>query len=426
MKTNLLIKNGRLIDPATGRDERTDLFISNGAIAALPAEIPANTETIDASGKLVCPGFIDVHVHLREPGGEAMETIESGTRACAKGGFTTIVPMPNTIPVTDSPEVLELIKEKNAAAGYVKLLPSAAFTSGRGGSDLTDMKTLKEAGAAIFTDDGSTTPETPVMEQAMLAAKALGMKIMDHAQDPEAEKKGCMHEGEFSEKFGLPGISWMAEYAIVQRDINLSKLTGCPVHIQHITSGKAINLIRESQKLGVKVTCEVTPHHLALCDADIDPKNANFKMNPPLRSAWDKEQLIEGLLDGTASMFGTDHAPHLAEKKANPFEKAPFGIIGAETAIGVTYSQLVETGKMDLMTWVKRWTVGPAELMDIATPSLEIGQPADVVIIDPAKEWTVTAEDTVSKCCNTPFLGWKLKGRAVQTICAGDTTWLDS
>jgi dihydroorotase len=425
MKTTTLIKNGRIIDPATGRDEVAELFISDGKIAPVPAEISAETDIIDASGKIVCPGFIDVHVHLREPGGEAMETIESGTRACAKGGFTTIVPMPNTNPVTDSAEVVQLIKQKAAAAGYVKVLPSAAFTKGRSGSELSDMKALKEAGAAIFTDDGSTTPVTHVMEAAMNKAHELGMKIMDHAQDPEAEKKGCMHEGEYSEKFGFPGISWMAEYAIIQRDINLSRLTGCPVHIQHITSGKAINLIRESQKAGVKVTCEITPHHLALCDEDIDPENANFKMNPPLRSAWDQEQLITGICDGTASLFATDHAPHLAEKKALGFEKAPFGIIGAETAVAVTYMQLVETGKMDLMTWVKRWTLGPAEFMNLETPSLEAGKAADIVIIDLAKEWTVTKEDTVSKCCNTPFMGWKLKGRAVHTICNGKTTWAE-
>jgi dihydroorotase len=425
MKTDKLIKNGRIIDPATGRDEIADLFISNGKIASIPVDLPAEVEIIDATGKIVCPGFIDVHVHLREPGGEAQETIESGSRACAKGGFTSIVPMPNTTPVTDTPEVVKLIKQKGDEAGYVHILPSASFTQGRAGLELTDLKALKEAGAAIFTDDGSTTPETLVMEAAMKEAAALGMKIMDHAQDPVAEKKGCMHEGEYSQKFGFPGISWMAEYAIIQRDINLSKMTGCPVHIQHITSGKAINLIRESQKAGIKVSCEVTPHHIALCDADIDPENANFKMNPPLRSAWDKEQLIAGVLDGTASMFATDHAPHLAEKKALGFEKAPFGIIGAETAVGVSYTELVATGKMDLMTWVTRWTLGPAAFIDMDAPSLVPGKMADVVIIDLEKEWPVTVEDTVSKCTNTPFLGWKLKGRAVHTICEGKTTWFE-
>lgn len=423
MKTDKLIKNGRIIDPVTGRDEIADLFITNGKIETVPAEIPADTEIIDATGKIVCPGFIDVHVHLREPGGEAQETIETGSRACAKGGFTAVVPMPNTTPPTDTPEVVKLVKQKGDEAGYIKILPSASFTKGRAGTELTDMKALKEAGASIFTDDGSTTPDTLVMEAAMKEAHSLGMKIMDHAQDPHAEKKGCMHEGEYSEKFGLPGISWMAEYAIIQRDINLSKMTGCPVHIQHITSGKAINLIRESQQAGIKVSCEVTPHHLALCDADIDPENTNYKMNPPLRSAWDKEQLIAGVLDGTASMFATDHAPHLAEKKALDFEAAPFGIIGAETAIGVTYTELVATGKMDLMTWVKRWTVGPAEFINVEAPSLEPGKAADLVIIDLEKEWTVTEEDTVSKSKNTPFLGWKLKGRAIQTICDGKTTW---
>lgn len=425
MKTDKLIFNGRIIDPATGRDEITDLFISNGKIATLPVDIPDDAERIDASGKIVCPGFIDVHVHLREPGGEAQETIESGTRACAKGGFTAIVPMPNTTPVTDTPEVVKLIKQKGDEAGYVKILPSASFTKGRAGEEITDLKALKEAGAFIYTDDGSTTPNTSVMEEAMVGAAALGMKIMDHAQDPAEEKKGCMHEGEYSKKFGLPGISWMAEYAIIQRDINLSRLTGCPVHIQHITSGKAINLIRKAQLDGIKVTCEVSPHHLALCDADIDPENANFKMNPPLRSAWDRERLIEGLLDGTASMFATDHAPHLAEKKALGFEKAPFGIIGAETAVGVSYTQLVATGKMNLMTWVKRWTLGPAEFIGVDTPSLVPGNAADVVIIDIENEWTVTEADTISRCCNTPFLGWKLKGRAVYTLCDGKTTWAE-
>ena len=371
MKTPKLIKNGRIIDPATGRDEIADLFISNCRIAEMPEKLPAETEIIDATGKLVCPGFIDVHVHLREPGGEAQETIETGTRACAKGGFTTVVSMPNTTPTTDSPEIVRLTIEKSIEAGFVKVLPSAAFSKNRAGTELTNMAELKDAGAQIFTDDGCTTEDKYLMESAMNVAKDLGMKIMDHAQDPAAEKNGCMHEGEFSEKFGLPGISWMAEYAMIQRDINLSKLTGCPVHIQHITSGKAINLIRESQKLGVKVTCEVSPHHLALCDADIDPKNANFKMNPPLRSAWDRDQLIEGVIDGTASMFATDHAPHLAEKKSCVFEKAAFGIIGAETAIGLTYKTLVESGKMDLMTWVARWTTGLLILWKLRTHLLK-------------------------------------------------------
>ncbi len=423
MKTPKLIKNGRIIDPSTGRDEIADLFIVNCRVAEVPDVLPDDTEIIDATGKIVCPGFIDVHVHLREPGGEAQETIETGTRACAKGGFTAIVPMPNTTPTTDTPEVVRLVLEKSIEAGYVKVLPSAAFSKDRAGKELSDMAALKDAGAAIFTDDGCTPADTYLMEAAMNVAKELGMKIMDHAQDPAAEKQGCMHEGEYSEKFGLPGIPWMAEYAMIQRDINLSKLTGCPVHIQHITSGKAINLIRESQKLGVKVSCEVSPHHLALCDADIDPENANFKMNPPLRSAWDRDQLIEGVIDGTASMFATDHAPHLAEKKALGFEKAPFGIIGAETAIGLTHKVLVESGKMDLMTWVKRWTVGPAEFMDIEEPSLSIGSVADVVVIDTETEWEVSLENTISKSKNTPFLGWKLNARAVCTICDGKITW---
>lgn len=423
MKTDQLIKNGRIIDPATGRDEIADLFITNGKIAAVPLEIPADAEIIDASGKIVCPGFIDVHVHLREPGGEAMETIESGTRACAKGGFTTIVSMPNTNPVTDTPEVVKQILDKGKEAGYVKILPSAAFSKGRAGDELSDMDALKEAGATIFTDDGSTTPKTFVMEAALNKAKELGMKIMDHAQDPDAEKKGCMHEGMFNKRWNLPGIPWMAEYAMVQRDINLSRLTNCPVHIQHITSGKAINLIRQAQKEGVQVSCEVTPHHITLTDADVRPDNPNFKMNPPLRSAADRADLIAGVIDGTASMFATDHAPHLAEKKALDFEAAPFGIIGAETAVGVTYTELVASGGMNLMTWVKRWTLGPAKFMNLEEPSLEPGKPADVIIIDIQNEWTVTEEDTVSKSKNTPFLGWKLKGRVVQTICNGKTTW---
>lgn len=420
MNDSLLIRSGRVIDPIRGFDAVTDLYVVDGRIAPLPDPLPAGVCTIDAAGLLVAPGFIDLHVHLREPGGEENETIETGSQSAAAGGFTTVVAMPNTKPSHDTADTVAFVARRGREVGLTRVLPSGAITMERKGRDLTEFEALRAAGAVAFTDDGSTVQDDAVMEAAMRRAAALDMVLMDHAQDNLIERQGgVMHEGEFSRAFGFPGIPTFAEERIIRRDIETAGRTGCAVHIQHVTSRAGVQAIREGRARGIRVTGELTPHHLALCDADIDPENANYKMNPPLRSKDDREALIQGLLDGTLSCFATDHAPHSADKKARGFLKGPFGIVGLETAIGVTYTRLVRMGLLSVNDWVRKWTVEPARILGHTLPSLEAGAVADLVLIDVRNAWRVKAADLKSKSKNTPFDNWELLGRARWTILGG-------
>jgi dihydroorotase len=420
MNDSLLIRNGRVIDPIRGFDAVTDLYVVDGRIATLPNPLPTGICTIDAAGLIVAPGFIDLHVHLREPGGEENETIETGSQSAAAGGFTTVVAMPNTKPSHDTADTVALVASRGREVGLTRVLPSGAITMERKGRDLTDFEALRAAGAVAFTDDGSTVQDDAVMEAAMRRAASLDMVLMDHAQDNLIERQGgVMHEGEFSRAFGFPGIPTLAEERIIRRDIETAARTGCAVHIQHVTSREGVQAIREGRARGIRVTGELTPHHLALCDADIDPENANYKMNPPLRSKDDREALIQGLLDGTLSCFATDHAPHSADKKARGFLKGPFGIVGLETAIGVSYTRLVRMGLLSVNDWVRKWTVEPARILGHTLPSLEAGAVADLVLIDVRNAWRVKAADLKSKSKNTPFDNWELLGRARWTILGG-------
>ncbi len=417
MHESLILKGGRVLDPSSGRDEVADVFISDDVIAS---RAPVGARVVDVRGLVVTPGLIDLHVHLREPGGEEAETIETGSLAAARGGFTTIVAMPNTKPSYDTPEVVSRVKARGLEVGLTHVLPSGAITRERKGREITDFAALKAAGVVALTDDGSTVQDDVVMEQAMRLAAALDLVIMDHAQDNLIERQGgVMHEGEYSRKFGLPGIPTHAETRIIARDIDLAEKTGCALHIQHVTSAEGADLIRRGRARGVRVTGELTPHHLVLCDADIDPANANFKMNPPLRSAKDREALVDALCDGTLSCFATDHAPHSAEKKARGFLKAPFGLVGLETAIGLTYSTLVQKGRMGLMSWLQRWTVEPAKIVGLPVPSLATGSEANIAVLDLETPWRVEASAFASKSKNTPFDGWMLTGRAISTILGG-------
>ena len=423
MNKPIYIRGGRLIDPSANTNEVRDLFIKDGVIAETPAAIPPEAEVIDANGLVVVPGFIDVHVHLREPGGEDAETIETGSRAAARGGFTTIVAMPNTKPPLDTPEFVAQVKRRGEEIGLVRVIPSACITAGRDGRDVADLKALAGAGAGVFTDDGSTVSSDETMKRAMTLAAALNMPIMDHAQDREMEKDGVMHEGEFSKHWNLPGILSEAEARIIRRDIDLARRTGCAVHIQHVSTKEGVTLIREARKRGLRVSGELTPHHLALTDADVKADDANFKMNPPLRSVADREALVRGIVDGSLQAFATDHAPHTAAAKARGFLQAPFGIVGLETAVGVTFTELVATGLMDLGTWVHRWTAGPARVLGLPDPSLKPGAPASIALLDVGSKWTVCAGKFASKSRNTPFEGRELTGRAVRTIYRGKTVW---
>ena len=419
----IYIRNGLLIDPSQDRTESVDLFIQDGRIAPLPPTPPKEALVIDASGLVVAPGFIDLHVHLREPGGEDAETIETGSKAAARGGFTTIVSMPNTLPPIDIPDRVAFVRNRAESVGLVRVLPSACITQGREGLTLTELEQLALAGAAAFTDDGSTVPTDELMRSAMERAARLSLPIMDHAHHRELERKGVMHEGEFSKRWKLPGIPSSAESRVVARDIELASQTGCSLHIQHVSTRGSVEQIRRAREQGLRITGEATPHHLALTDADIDPANANFKMNPPLRSRDDRQALIDGIRDGILTTFATDHAPHTAQAKARGFLEAPFGIVGLETAVGITHTLLVKGGIIDRPTWIKRWTMGPAHVLGLKPPSLTAGAAADVVLLDLSTEWTVRADQFQSRSRNTPFEGWKLTGQAAITIRRGKITW---
>ena len=420
----LLIQGGRVIDPETGRDETADVFIADGRVQVRPTSLPPQTRTIDACNRLVVPGFIDLHVHLREPGNESAETVLTGCRAAARGGFTTVVAMPNTNPPLDSPEEVRHLARRAMEAGAARVLAAPCITRGRAGTEVADLEALAEAGAAAFTDDGSTVADAAVMAAALRRAARLNRLVMDHALDPVLAGKGVMYEGEWSRRFGLPGVPAAAEHTIVARNIRLAEQTGCAVHIQHVSVAGSVRLIREARRRGVRVSAEVTPHHLALTDADVRPDDPRrFKMSPPLGSLADCHALREAVADGTIEAFATDHAPHTAESKARGVLAAPNGVIGLETAVGVTHSTLVRHGLMSLQDWVARWTTGPARLLGRPAPTLAPGAPADVTVLDLDSEWSVDTAAFASKSRNTPFDGWLLQGRAICTVCAGRITW---
>jgi dihydroorotase len=400
-----------------------DLFVRDGVIADPGGPIPDEVETVDANGLWLAPGFWDIHVHLREPGGEEAETIASGSASAVRGGFTTIVGMPNTIPALDTPERVAFVLEEGRKADLARVHTTGCITRGRAGSELAPLAELADAGAVAFTDDGCTVPDDALLRKAMETARDLDLPIMDHAQDSELEKRGVMHEGEFSRKHELPGIPSEAEERIVARDAALTVETGCRFHIQHITSGGSVRHLEEARARGARITGELTPHHLALCDAAIDPKNANYKMNPPLRSSDDRNALTRALLEGRIEIFATDHAPHTETEKGRGFLEAPFGVLGLETAIGITHSLLLKTERMKALDWVSRWTTAPANIIGLTAPSLAPGSPADLVLIDPGREWVVNPGTFASRSRNTPFTGWKLTGRPIRTIRDGRTVW---
>lgn len=415
----ILIRGARRLDPTTGEDSVGDAYLEGDRIAPLPSRVPPHTEIVEASGLLLTPGLIDLHVHLREPGNEAAETIASGLRAARAGGFTAVVAMPNTTPPMDTPERLRFALARAAdTPDGARLLPSACLTRDRAGAEVADLEALAAAGAVAFTDDGATVSDDAVMREAMRRAARLGRPVMDHAQDRAAEREGVMHEGEYSRRYGLPGIPSAAEARVIARDIALARETGARLHIQHISSREGVNAVRAARASGLPVTAEATPHHLALTDADVRPDFPNFKMNPPLRTAADREALLRAVLEGVISCLATDHAPHTAESKARGFRSAPFGVIGLETAIGVTWTLLVRQLGMAPIEWLRRWTTGPAAVLGLPPPTLVPGALADVTLIEVEKPWTVSSANFVSQSRNTPFEGWTVYGRAVRTWCA--------
>jgi dihydroorotase len=422
---SLLIRNGRVVDPAASVDAVQDVLVAGDRIERLGRELPApdGATVVDATGKVVCPGFIDIHVHLREPGFEYKETVATGTRAAAAGGFTAVCCMANTHPVNDNRSITDYIRARAATEGAVRVYPIGAVTRGLGGKELAELAELAEAGCVAFSDDGKCVMNAALYRRAMEYTLPFGAPVISHAEDDHLADGGAMHEGVVSTELGMPGVPAAAEDVMVARDILLAELTGAHLHIAHVSTAGAVRLVREAKARGVHVTAEVTPHHLLLTDEAVRSFDANTKMNPPLRSRRDAEALLEGLLDGTIDCIATDHAPHAQSEKEGEFDLAAFGIVGLETAVGLLLDRLVRPGILPLPTLVARLSRNPARLLGLPGGSLAPGAPADLTILDPAAEWTVNPARFESRSRNTPFGGWSLTGRPWKTIVGGRIAW---
>jgi dihydroorotase len=420
----LLIRNGRILDPANGRDETGDLLLVDGVVAGLgPGLDDTGAEILDASGLIVAPGFIDMHVHLREPGFEHAETIETGSRAAAAGGFTSICCMPNTKPVNDNATVTSYIVERARRYAAVNVFPVGAITKGSEGEQLAAIGSMKAAGIVAISDDGRPVMNARVMRRAMETARAFDTPVIDHCEDLNLSAGGDMHEGIQSVRLGLSGIPSASEDVMVARDILLAELTGCRFHVAHLSTQHSVEMVAYAKSRGLNVTCEVTPHHFALSECEMLPYDSNFKMKPPLRSRTDVNAALEGIVSGHVDALATDHAPHPGSEKMQEFEKCPFGIIGLETAIGLTLEHLVHTNRISLMKMIDLYTTGPARVLRLDRGTLTPGSPADVTILDTESEWTYDANRSCSKSKNTPFDGKRFRGGPAVTIVAGRIVW---
>ncbi len=427
----LLIQGGRIIDPSQGIDEVGNLVISEGKISRLgsgQASLPGSDyDVLNAEGLIVCPGFIDLHCHLRQPGFEEKETISSGSRAAARGGFTTICCMPNTNPPLDSRATIDYVKSVAASEGAVRVLPIGCISRGRKGKELAEMGELAQAGAIAFSDDGQPLRSSLLMRQAMEYSLAFGLPVIDHCEDTALSEGGQMNEGIIATRLGLCGIPAAAEESIVARDLALAELTGARLHIAHTTTEGSVELIRRAKEKGIRVTAEVTPHHLTLTEEKVLGYNTNAKVNPPLRTKRDIVALIGGLKEGVIDIIATDHAPHTGNDKLSEFALAPFGISGLETALGSLMS-LVHAGELTLAMLIAKLTCGPAKIIGTGygkLGSLETEAPAEVTIFDPNREWLVDTSDFASKGKNTPLNGEKLKGKVMATIYQGKFVYKD-
>ncbi|MDB6173637.1 MAG: pyrC [Chthoniobacteraceae bacterium] len=419
-----LLRNGRVIDPSNHRDEIADILIIDGRIADPATTRDPQWEEIDARGLIVAPGLIDLHVHFREPGQSAKETIASGARAAAAGGFTSVVCMPNTSPSVDNPSVVTWILEKAKAEACVNIFPTGAITKGIAGEELAPIGSMHKAGIVALTDDGRCIQNHEIMRRALEYARMFGLTVMDHCQDYNLVGKGVMNEGIVSTALGLPGWPSAGEEIIVQRNALLAELCDTPIHCQHLSAGGSVAILREARARGIKISGEICPHHIALTDESIRTFDTNFKMNPPLRTQRDIDLLIEGVADGTITVLASDHAPHCSYEKEVEFDLAPFGILGLETELGLFIDILVHKKKaIDLPRLIAMFTIEPARLLGLDRGTLNLGAPADITLIDPGLEWTVDKNASASRSRNTPFHGWELKGRAVRTIVAGQTVW---
>jgi dihydroorotase len=414
----LLIKNGRVLDPTNKTDAALDVLLDGEQISRVGANLRVpDAEIFDAGGLVVVPGFIDLHCHLREPGQELSETIETGTRAAARGGFTAVCCMPNTVPVNDSASVTRGIVERAAAKASVRVWPIGAASIGSKGEALAEISAMKSAGIVAVSDDGKPVATARLMRQVMDYCNALGLPVIDHCEDPSLFAGGVMREGPQSVRLGLKGIPAQSESICVGRDVEMAGLTGAQLHIAHMSSRDSLEYVRAAKQQGLRVTCEVTPHHFTLTDEDVR-YDSHYKMNPPLASRKDRDALIQGLADGSIDAIATDHAPHHPASKDVEFDRAPFGITGFETALALGLSELVHSGKMSLMRLVELFTSGPARVLGIERKIAE-GQPADLTIFSTDHSWTFRAADSPSKSRNTPFDGRTFRGAPMATIVAG-------
>ncbi|WP_251549089.1 dihydroorotase [Neobacillus muris] len=419
----LLIQNACYI-ASNGDTKQNDILIENGMITKMGEEMSeAADRIIDAEGLFLSAGFVDLHVHLREPGGERKETIATGTKAAARGGFTTVAAMPNTRPVPDTKEQMDNLQKRIKETASVRVLPYASITTRQLGQDLTDFNSLKAAGAFAFTDDGVGVQSAAKMLEAMKKAKEVNMAIVAHCEENTLINKGCVHEGSFAKQHGLNGIPSVCESVQIARDVLLAEASGCHYHVCHISTKESVRAVRDAKRAGINVTAEVTPHHLLLNQDDIPGFDPNFKMNPPLRDAADQQALIEGLLDGTIDFIATDHAPHTAEEKKEGMALAPFGIVGLETAFPLLYTNFVLNNRITLKQLIDWMTIKPSKAFGLPFGTVEVGSPADLVLIDLEEERTINPDEFLSKGKNTPFAGWNCKGWPVITIAEGNIVW---
>jgi dihydroorotase len=424
--SRLLLRGGRLVDPAAGRDGRFDVLLEGGVVAEVAERLEAgDAEVFDVSRLLVFPGFIDLHAHLREPGREYAETIATGLKAAAVGGFTAVCAMPNTSPVNDSREVCEFIRARAAASGGARLYPVAAISNGQRGEEMTAFGELSEAGAVAFSDDGKWLADGSLLRHAFEHAGLFGKPIVQHCEDPSLSEGAPMHEGAVSTRLGLSGQPGVAEAAALARDLLVADLSRGRFHVAHLSTARSLELVRRAKADGIAVTCEVTPHHMILTDEEVASSgfSTRTKMNPPLREASDLTALIAGIQDGTVDAIATDHAPHHADEKAVDFDTAPFGIVGLETAASVVHDRFVARGRFGLDRFVALLSAGPARVFGLPGGTLSPGSPADVTLFDPEARWKVDPQKFVSKGRSTPFAGWDLVGAPAATIVGGTIVW---
>jgi dihydroorotase len=420
----LLLKNGRLVDPANGRDGAFDVLIEDGRIARVDRNLPVEgAEIMEIEpGWIVAPGLIDIHVHLREPGQEHKETVATGAAAAVAGGFTAVACMPNTDPINDHAGITQFILKKAAEAQLARVYPIGAVSVGSNGEQLAELGEQKAAGCVAFSDDGRPVATALLMRRALEYASMLKVPIVDHCEDPSLKGDGVAHEGYYASALGLRGIPGVAESLMVERDVSLAELTGGHVHVAHMSARQSLRAVRAGKDRGVRVTCEVAPHHFTLTDEALEgpPKyDTNLKMNPPLRDRADRDAMLEGIADGTVDAIATDHAPHHADEKMLEFDRAPFGIVGLETAVSIVCDKLLHTGRISLTRMIELLSVGPARIFSVPGGALSPGAPADVTVIAPELQVTVSAPALRSKSKNTPFDGWQLRGGIAATLVGG-------